>query len=178
MQSPSLLDGRYIAALSDNQTKVFLYSFETAQWKPVPLPQGNNVAWPSWSHDSRYLYVIDGSLWKFRVPDGPAELARDLSTVDITSPIVSVRGMRSLPTTAFWSCATAASTNSTPSTSNIAEHDPNTTTRPGSLRASVRSTAETVTRLFADLKNRHIMLSKGSQSAILNNAALKAMITT
>jgi DNA-binding winged helix-turn-helix (wHTH) protein/Tol biopolymer transport system component len=90
MFSPRLSpDGRYIAALSGNQTKVFLYSFETAQWKPVPLPQGNNVAWPSWSHDSRYLYVIDGSLWKFRVPDGPAELARDLSTVDITSPIVS-----------------------------------------------------------------------------------------
>ena len=90
MFSPRLSpDGRYIAALSGNQTKVFLYSFETAQWKPVPLPQGNTVAWPSWSHDSRYLYVIDGSLWKFRVPDGPAELARDLSTVDITSPIVS-----------------------------------------------------------------------------------------
>jgi hypothetical protein len=55
----------------------------------VPLPQEGHIAWPSWSHDSQYLYVIHGSVWRFRVPDGPAELARDLSTVDATVPIFS-----------------------------------------------------------------------------------------
>ena len=90
MFSPRLSpDGRFISALSDHMTKLFLYSFNTARWKQVPLPQEGHIGWPSWSHDSRYLYVIHGSVWKFRVPDGPAELARDLSTVDTTVPIFS-----------------------------------------------------------------------------------------
>jgi hypothetical protein len=82
-------DGRYIVALSDDQTKVFLYSFEDARWKQVPLPGEGGTNWPSWSHDSRYLYVFQGPLWKFRVPDGPAELAPDFSNIDTTVPIFS-----------------------------------------------------------------------------------------
>jgi DNA-binding winged helix-turn-helix (wHTH) protein/Tol biopolymer transport system component len=90
MFSPRLSpDGRFISALSDHMTKLFLYSFDTARWTQVPLPQEGHIAWPSWSHDSQYLYVIHGSVWRFRVPDGPAELARDLSTVDATVPIFS-----------------------------------------------------------------------------------------
>jgi len=82
-------DGRYIVALSDDQTKVFLYSFENARWKQVPLPGEGGGNWPSWSHDSRYLYVFHGPLWKFRVPDGPGEAAPDFSTIDTTVPIFS-----------------------------------------------------------------------------------------
>ncbi len=82
-------DGRYIAALSDDQTKVFLYSFENARWKQVPLPGEGGTNWPSWSHDSRYLYVFHGPLWRFRVPDGPAEAAPDFSNIDMTVPIFS-----------------------------------------------------------------------------------------
>ena len=80
-------DGRYIAAESDDMKKLFLYSFGTARWTQVPLPQEGHTSWPSWSHDGRYLYVIHGSVWKFRVPDGPAELAPDIFGVDITVPI-------------------------------------------------------------------------------------------
>ena len=82
-------DGRYIVALSDDQTKVFLYSFENARWKQLLLPGVGGTNWPSWSHDSRYLYVFHGPLWKFRVPDGPAEAAPDFSNIDITVPIFS-----------------------------------------------------------------------------------------
>jgi DNA-binding winged helix-turn-helix (wHTH) protein/Tol biopolymer transport system component len=82
-------DGHYIAALSDNMTKLFLYSFENARWKQVPLPGEGGVGWPSWSHDSRYLYVLHGPLWKFRVPDGTAEAAPDISNIDTTVPIFS-----------------------------------------------------------------------------------------
>lgn len=82
-------DGRYIVALSDDQTKVFLYSFENARWKQVLLPAEGGTNWPSWSHDSQYLYVFQGPLWKFRVPDGPAELGPDLSTIHATVPIFS-----------------------------------------------------------------------------------------
>jgi hypothetical protein len=90
MFSPRLSpDGRFISALSDHMTKLFLYSFDTARWTQVPLPHEGHMSWPSWSHDSRYLYVIHGSVWKFRVPDGPAELARDLSIIDTTVPIFS-----------------------------------------------------------------------------------------
>src|SRR5664279_4040178 len=90
MFSPRLSpDGRYIVALSDDQTKVFLYSLENARWKQVLLPGEGGTNWPTWSHDSRYLYVFHGLLWRFRVPDGPAEAAPDFSNIDITVPIFS-----------------------------------------------------------------------------------------
>jgi CRP/FNR family transcriptional regulator len=42
----------------------------------------------------------------------------------------------------------------------------------------IGTSRETVTRLFADLKKRQIMLSNGSSLLIRNKAALKAMVTT
>ena len=42
----------------------------------------------------------------------------------------------------------------------------------------IGTSRETVTRLFADLKKRKIMLSKDSSLVIRNKAALKAMVTT
>ena len=81
-------DGRYIAAQSDDMTRLFLYSFDTARWKELPTrEQGAFVGNPSWSHDSRYLYVTTGTIYRFRVPDGHAELAANLSGIELTSPI-------------------------------------------------------------------------------------------
>jgi WD40 repeat protein len=55
-------DGRYIAADSDDATKLFLYDFQKPAWKQLPLPplrRSGQVGWPAWSHNSRYLYVMN-----------------------------------------------------------------------------------------------------------------------
>jgi Tol biopolymer transport system component len=47
-------DGRYIAALSDDSTKLMLYDFRTKKWSRVA--QGL-FAFENWSHDGKYLYA-------------------------------------------------------------------------------------------------------------------------
>jgi hypothetical protein len=69
-------------------TSMFVYSFETDRWKELPTrEQGTYVGGPSWSHDSRYLYVTTGTIYRFRMPDGHAELVANLSGIELTSPI-------------------------------------------------------------------------------------------
>jgi Tol biopolymer transport system component len=90
-------DGRYIAAQSDDGTKVFLYSFQVGWWREMPSIGPGLVGWPSWSHDSRYLYVAYGTQWglgsvhRYRVPDGRAELVADTSGIDLASPVFGPR---------------------------------------------------------------------------------------
>lgn len=88
-------DGRYIAALSDDMTKLFLYSLETEHWKELPSP-GPAVAWPNWSADSRYLYVgfgINGELiYRYRIPDGSAKVVADVSAAERTAPVFGPTG--------------------------------------------------------------------------------------
>jgi Tol biopolymer transport system component/DNA-binding winged helix-turn-helix (wHTH) protein len=49
-------DGRYIAALSLDQTRLMLYDTSTQRWRP--LGQGN-IADPVWSHDGRAIFFHD-----------------------------------------------------------------------------------------------------------------------
>jgi serine/threonine protein kinase/Tol biopolymer transport system component len=84
-------DGRYIAAQSDDSTKMFVYSFDTGGWKQLPTLPRASVGWPVWSHDSRYLYAQQGLIYRFRVPDGRAELACDFSGIDLTDPIFNTQ---------------------------------------------------------------------------------------
>ena len=80
-------DGRYIAALWDDSSRLFLYSFESSKWTELPSPKKGVVpSWPSWSHDSRYLYVIGDLIYKLRVPDGHAEPVRRPVWTPITCP--------------------------------------------------------------------------------------------
>ena len=78
-------DGRYIAAQSDDQLKLFLYSFESARWRQMP---SDGVGWPAWSHDSRYLYAGDynSKIHKLRILDGHAEIAGDIAGIDTLCP--------------------------------------------------------------------------------------------
>src|SRR5258708_36829296 len=49
-------DGRYLAALSvEGSKKLMLYDFRTHKWSEW-LTEANNVSYPSWSADSRYIY--------------------------------------------------------------------------------------------------------------------------
>jgi len=68
-------DGRHIAAISEDQNQLFLYTFALQSWRHLPLPQPLSVAWPFWSQDSRYLYVANGFIYKLRISDGRTEIA-------------------------------------------------------------------------------------------------------
>ena len=51
-------DGRYVAALSSNSTKLMLYDFETKKWSQLAT---SKFAFENWSHDGKYLYAEDYS---------------------------------------------------------------------------------------------------------------------
>ena len=85
-------DGRYIAALSDGQKRLFLYSFEKRHWQELPLlklPEPASVGQPHWSHDSRYLYfnsAVGNNVYKLSIPGGHPELVVSLAGTDVGWP--------------------------------------------------------------------------------------------
>jgi Tol biopolymer transport system component len=82
-------DGRYIAAESSDGQKLLLYSFETDRWKELPyapIPPLEGVGWPTWSHDSRYVYSeCGGKVCRIRVPDGSPEVVADTKDIKLLS---------------------------------------------------------------------------------------------
>jgi len=52
-------NGRYIAALSPNSTKVLLFDFQTQKWSTWLTEAAGAVSYPVWSGDSKYLYFDD-----------------------------------------------------------------------------------------------------------------------
>ena len=52
-------DGRYVAALSRDSTKVMLFDFETKKWSTWFTEAAGSVSYPVWSKDSKYLYFDD-----------------------------------------------------------------------------------------------------------------------
>jgi Tol biopolymer transport system component len=56
-------DGRYIAALRSDLTKLMLFDFTTKTW--LELGKGT-FAFPNWSHDGKYLYFEDSSQSEIR----------------------------------------------------------------------------------------------------------------
>src|SRR5664279_3608063 len=85
-------DGRYVAADSDDATKLFLYDFQKPAWKQLPLPplrRSGQVGWPAWSHNSRYLYVMNNyQIYRVRIPDGGAELVASTTGIAILYPAI------------------------------------------------------------------------------------------
>jgi serine/threonine protein kinase/Tol biopolymer transport system component len=68
-------DGRYVAALSTNSTKLMLYDMEKKSW--TELAQ-SRFGFENWSHDGKYLYAEDYSdktddLVRVSVPHGKVE---------------------------------------------------------------------------------------------------------
>jgi Tol biopolymer transport system component len=51
-------DGRYIAALSTDSTKLVLYDIEKKNWKQLAV---SRFGFENWSHDGKYLYAEDYS---------------------------------------------------------------------------------------------------------------------
>jgi Tol biopolymer transport system component len=52
-------DGRYIAALSTDFTKLMLFDFQIGLWSSWLVERAGAVSYPSWSSDSQYLYFED-----------------------------------------------------------------------------------------------------------------------
>jgi Tol biopolymer transport system component len=52
-------DGRYVAALSPDFTKLMLFDFHTKKWTTWLSEPAGAVSYPVWSNDSKYLYFDD-----------------------------------------------------------------------------------------------------------------------
>jgi Tol biopolymer transport system component/DNA-binding winged helix-turn-helix (wHTH) protein len=52
-------DGRYLVAHLDNPArKLMLFTFASNTWQE--LASGTNLGWECWSHDSKFVYALDG----------------------------------------------------------------------------------------------------------------------
>ncbi len=71
-------DGRYVAALSPDFTKVMLFDYQTQKWTNWITEAAGAVSYPGWSADSKYLYFDDlvteeESIRRVKVGDSHAE---------------------------------------------------------------------------------------------------------
>jgi len=74
-------DGRYMAALSFDTSKLHLFDFQTEKWTEVA--KGTNGGFPNWSKDGQYIYVFsDGGTGVIRVRISDREIER---VVDLSS---------------------------------------------------------------------------------------------
>jgi Tol biopolymer transport system component len=72
-------DGRYISAFSADSKNLLLFDFQTNKW--TPLASGS-LSWLNWSHDGKYVYVLDFSgrdaIVRIRISDHKTETVVDL----------------------------------------------------------------------------------------------------
>jgi serine/threonine protein kinase/WD40 repeat protein len=78
-------DGRYIVAMSSDSRKLMLFDFQTQGWKQLG---SGTLSWLNWSRDGQYVYAKDlsenGSVQRFRVPDGKVDRLVDLKDFVLT----------------------------------------------------------------------------------------------
>jgi DNA-binding winged helix-turn-helix (wHTH) protein/Tol biopolymer transport system component len=80
-------DGRYIAALSEQDSKMMLYDTRTQQWEQL---SADYSGYPSWSRDGKFLYFQDWNLgsgypsrvMRTRISDRRMETVLDLKSLD------------------------------------------------------------------------------------------------
>ena len=80
-------EGRYIAALSQHETKMMLFDIKTQKWEEI---SDHYSGYPSWSRDGEYLYFQDwyrGSGYpsrveRMRIRDRKLEIVVDLKSFD------------------------------------------------------------------------------------------------
>jgi Tol biopolymer transport system component len=80
-------NGRYIAALSPDNTTLKLYDFQTQKWTNWLIESAGSVSYPVWSADSQYIYyddLIDGdeSIRFVKVGETQPEVAIVLGVID------------------------------------------------------------------------------------------------
>ena len=69
-------DGRHLAAMEDSTSNLYLFDLQTGKRALL----ASQVAWPTWSPDSRYVYCMRNGQGIMRVPiaGGPAEKVLDV----------------------------------------------------------------------------------------------------
>ena len=80
-------NGRYIAALSPDNTTLKRFDFQTQTWSSWLVESAGSVSYPIWSADSKYLYfddLVNGdeSIRRVKVGDSQPELAFVLGAID------------------------------------------------------------------------------------------------
>jgi len=78
-------DGRYISAFSADSMRLMLFDSQTQKW--TELANGS-LSWLNWSHDGRYVYVLDyrgkNAVVRIRVSDHKTEQVVDLKSLATT----------------------------------------------------------------------------------------------
>ncbi|MFZ0964512.1 MAG: protein kinase [Terriglobia bacterium] len=78
-------DGRFLAALSLDSSRVVLFHFSTRKW--VEVAQGTLMMYPCWSHDGHYVYYIQGirnpAVMRFPTSSLKTERVVDLNDVHL-----------------------------------------------------------------------------------------------
>ena len=78
-------DGRHVSAFSADSKTLLLFDFDTNQWRE--LARGS-LGWLNWSHDSRYVYVLDfrqqSAVIRVRISDGRREQVADIKAFPAT----------------------------------------------------------------------------------------------
>jgi len=73
-------DGRYIAAVRRDSQNLLLFERSKQKWSEVM--RGRNVAFPNWSHDSKYIYFLswpeNAGVFRMRVADSSVERVLNL----------------------------------------------------------------------------------------------------
>ena len=72
-------DGRYLAAMTSDSSRLMLYDFETQKWREIGK---GTLSWINWSHDSQFVYLKDltgkGAVERIYVADGKVQKLVDL----------------------------------------------------------------------------------------------------
>ena len=78
-------DGRYLAAMTSDSSKLMLFDFQTSTWKQIG---SGTLSWLNWSPDGKSIYVKDlagkGSIERFQAPDGKVDRIVDLKDFLLT----------------------------------------------------------------------------------------------
>ena len=78
-------DGRYLAAMTSDSSKLMLFDFQTSLWKQIG---SGTLSWLNWSPDGKSIYVKDlvgkGSVERFEVPVGKVDRIVDLKNFLLT----------------------------------------------------------------------------------------------
>ena len=71
-------DGHHLAAMPANSNKLMLFDFATKKWSELAT---GNFEFPNWSHDGKYLYVVDvlaSVVRRMQIPGRQFELVANL----------------------------------------------------------------------------------------------------
>ena len=78
-------DGRYVAALAADSKTLLLFDLQTQKWTPLTT---GSLGWLAWSHDGKYVYVLDSlgrnAVVRIRVADRAREQVADLKDFSST----------------------------------------------------------------------------------------------